>query len=152
MQALSVASPIGPLTVQEDGEAITAVLWTEAPPDAASSKLLLEAKAQLSAYFDGKLKSFDLPLNPKGNPFYQSVFLAMCDIPYGETKTYGDIANTLGTYGQPVGQACGANPIPVIIPCHRVLSAQGLGGYSGFGGVDTKITLLRLEGGYPFLL
>ncbi len=80
------------------------------------------------------------------------MFDAMRAIPYGQTRTYGDIAGDLGTYGQPVGQACGANPIPVIIPCHRVLSATGLGGYSGQGGIETKIALLKLEGGYPFLL
>ena len=76
----------------------------------------------------------------------------MLDIPFGITRTYGEIAKDLETFGQPVGQACGANPIPIIIPCHRVLSATGLGGYSGNGGLDTKIALLKLEGGYPFLL
>jgi methylated-DNA-[protein]-cysteine S-methyltransferase len=73
-------------------------------------------------------------------------------IPFGRTRTYGEIARDHGTNGQPVGEASGANPIPVIIPCHRVLLATGLGGYSGTGGIETKIALLKLEGGYPFLL
>jgi methylated-DNA-[protein]-cysteine S-methyltransferase len=93
-----------------------------------------------------------LPLAPSGNEFQQAVCRAMSAIPYGETRTYGDIAKDLGTYGQPVGQACGANSIPVIIPCHRVLSANGLGGFSAQGGVETKIALLRHENAYPFLL
>ena len=66
--------------------------------------------------------------------------------------TNGEIAKALGTSAQPVGQACGGNPIPIVIPCHRVVSATGLGGFSGAGGVETKIALLRLEGGFRFLL
>ena len=76
----------------------------------------------------------------------------MLAIPLGQTRTYGDIAKDLETYGQPVGQACGANTIPIIVPCHRVLSATGIGGFSGEGGVETKIRLLKHEGGYPYLL
>jgi methylated-DNA-[protein]-cysteine S-methyltransferase len=106
----------------------------------------------LKAYFAGELKEFDLPLKPSGNDFQQVVCKAMSAIPYGSTRTYGEIAEELGTYGQPVGQACGANPIPVIIPCHRVLSANGLGGFSAEGGVETKIALLKHENAYPFLV
>ncbi len=69
----------------------------------------------------------------------------MYAIPFGETRTYGDIAKEVGQPPQPVGQACGGNPIPVIIPCHRVLSASGLGGFSAKGGVETKVALLRHE-------
>ncbi|WP_428648578.1 methylated-DNA--[protein]-cysteine S-methyltransferase [Roseibium sp.] len=106
----------------------------------------------MRAFLDGRLKNFDLPLAPKGGELHQAVFKAMQAIPYGQTRTYGDLAKELGTYGQPIGQACGANPIPIIIPCHRILSATGLGGYSGQGGTETKIALLKLEGGFPFLL
>ena len=111
-----------------------------------------ETGRQLAAYFDGKLRDFDLPLNPRGDEFQQSVCRLMLEIPYGETTTYGAIAEKLDTYGQPVGQACGGNSIPIIIPCHRVLAVDGIGGYSGDGGVERKIELLKLEGGFPFLL
>lgn len=114
--------------------------------------MLKEAVRQVGAYMDGRLKEFDLPLAPKGGELHQAVFKAMLAIPYGQTRTYGDLAKELNTYGQPIGQACGANPIPLIIPCHRILSANGLGGYSGSGGTDTKIALLKMEGGFPFLL
>lgn len=151
MPVASVQTPVGPLAVTVEGEAVTRLTWDSRTEDAPCA-LLDEALSQLRAYFDGRLKTFDLPLAPKGNDLHQAVFKAMLDIPYGQTRTYGDVAKELGTFGQPVGQACGANPIPVIIPCHRILSATGLGGYSGSGGLDTKIALLKLEGGYPFLV
>jgi methylated-DNA-[protein]-cysteine S-methyltransferase len=144
-------SPFGQLGVTEHDGRIVAVDWS-AREAGEPTPLLAEAVRQLQAYFDGDLKAFDLPLAPSGNDFQQAVCRAMSAIPYGETRTYGDIAKELGTYGQPVGQACGANSIPVIIPCHRVLSANGLGGFSAQGGVETKIALLRHENAYPFLL
>lgn len=149
--SLSLDTPVGIISLTEDQGAIANVTWKAAiQPD--ETPLLLEARDQITAYFAGQLTQFDLPLSPKGSTFYQSVYQAMSDIPYGATRTYGDIARALNTYGQPVGRACGSNPIPIIIPCHRVLSSTGLGGYSGHGGTDTKIALLKLEGGYPFLL
>ena len=117
-----------------------------------SSQLLTEAVAQLEAYSAGTLTAFDLPLAAKGSTFQKQVYDAMLAIPYGETLTYGEIAKALGSPAQPVGQACGANPIPIIIPCHRVLSKTGIGGFSGAGGVEGKIKLLKHEGGFPFLL
>jgi methylated-DNA-[protein]-cysteine S-methyltransferase len=148
-------TPVGRLGITERDGKIVRVAWVASagePPQGAPTPLLGKAKQQIAAYFAGKLTEFDLPLDPGGNALERRVFDAMNAIPYGQTRTYGDIARDLGTYGQPVGQACGANPIPVIIPCHRVLSATGLGGYSGSGGVETKIALLKLEGGYPLLL
>ncbi|WP_208999079.1 methylated-DNA--[protein]-cysteine S-methyltransferase [Roseibium sediminis] len=147
----SLATPVGHINVQAENGSIVRLSWTGGGFQE-ENKLTREAARQLQAYFSAGLKVFDLPLNPKGAKFHQSVFKAMLDIPYGNTRTYGEIAKDLATFGQPVGQACGANPIPIIIPCHRVLSANGLGGYSGDGGLDTKIALLKLEGGYPFLL
>jgi len=150
-----VETPIGAIAVVERDGWIVRLLWrseAQRQRPQGQSAVLDEAVHQLSAYFDGKLKQFDLPLAPKGGDFEHAVQRAMQAIPYGETRTYGDIARDLGTYGQPVGQACGANPIPIIIPCHRVLSANGLGGFSGEGGVEMKIRLLKHEGGYPFLL
>ena len=124
----------------------------EKPAQSQNSPLLDEAFRQLAAYFDRRLEIFDLPLAPRGDEFQQSVCQAMLRIPYGETTTYGRIADELDTYGQPVGNACGANTIPIIIPCHRVLAANGIGGYSGDGGIERKIDLLKHEGGYPFLV
>jgi len=146
-----VPSPFGPLSVVEEDGAVVALTWRK-PDTATTTKLLDEASRQLSAYFAGTLRQFDLPLKPRGDTFQQAVCSAMLDIPYGETTTYGAIADKLDTFGQPVGNACGANTIPIIIPCHRVLAANGLGGYSGDGGVERKIELLKLEGAFPYLL
>ncbi|MEE9315088.1 MAG: methylated-DNA--[protein]-cysteine S-methyltransferase [Rhizobiaceae bacterium] len=151
IRIIEVPSPYGPLSLSEQDDSIVAIDW-KAPEISQSSPLLQEAAKQLASYFDGKLKEFDLPLRPKGDEFQQSVCTAMLEIPYGETTTYGAIAKALNTYGQPVGNACGANTIPIIIPCHRVLGANSLGGYSGEGGVERKIELLKLEGGFPYLL
>ncbi|MBO0347015.1 methylated-DNA--[protein]-cysteine S-methyltransferase [Roseibium sp. CAU 1637] len=162
MATLAYASPVGVLVITAHEGALTRLDWQErshlqvnCDADEASNedtRLLAETRRQLDAYFAGTLRRFDLPMNPKGNDLHQAVFQAMLDIPMGETRTYGEVAKKIGNHAQPVGQACGANPIPVIIPCHRILSATGLGGYSGNGGLETKIALLRLEGGYPFLL
>ena len=147
----TVPSPFGTLAVTEQEGAIVALDWRDAPRED-DTPLLQRAKAQLGEYFDKKRQSFDLPLKPRGNEFQQSVCQAMLAIPYGETVTYGDIAEQLGTYGQPVGKACGANTIPIIIPCHRVLGTNWLGGYSGEGGVERKIALLKHEDGFPYLI
>ncbi|MEM9127769.1 MAG: methylated-DNA--[protein]-cysteine S-methyltransferase, partial [Pseudomonadota bacterium] len=88
---------------------------------------------------------FDLPYRVTVSDFQRQVCDLMFAIPLGETRTYGDIAKDLDQPAQLVGAACGANPIPVIIPCHRVLAANGLGGFSGDGGVETKVALLRHE-------
>lgn len=141
----------GKLGVKSNGSHITALHW-DAEPLGEGSALLAEAVAQLEAYDVGKLTAFDLPLAPNGSDFQQQVYTAMLAIPYGETLTYGEIAQALGCPAQPIGQACGANPIPVIIPCHRVLSKNGIGGFSGAGGVEGKIALLKHENGFPFLL
>ena len=109
--------------------------------------LLVRAVAQLREYFAGTRRAFDLPLDPPGGTFQKAVCDAMLDIPFGETRTYGDLARALHVAPQPVGQACGGNPIPILIPCHRVVAADGkLGGFSGGRGVETKLALLRHEG------
>ncbi len=144
-------SPVGRLALTETDGAITALDWrdVDAPPDTA---LMKEAAGQLAAYFAGDLSAFTLPLAPRGSPFQQMFYHALCAIPFGDTRTYGDLATDLGVSAQAIGQACGANPIPILIPCHRVLSASGLGGFSGAGGVETKVALLRLEGAGSLLL
>ncbi len=146
-----IPSPFGSLCVTESNGAIIAVDW-KATDEPQTSPLLQETAKQLAAYFAGDLKKFDLPLAPKGDTFQQSVCQAMLEIPYGETTTYGAIADKFDAYGQPIGRACGGNSIPIIIPCHRVLGADEIGGYSGEGGVERKIELLKLEGGFPYLL
>jgi methylated-DNA-[protein]-cysteine S-methyltransferase len=145
MPSLSIPSPIGQLTIDEEDEAIVAIRWADEPAGN-GSPLLTEAARQLDAYFAGKLSHFDLPLAPAGSAFESRVWSAMQLIPYGETRSYGDLASAVGSAPRPVGRACGRNPIPIVIPCHRVLSRGGLGGYSGSGGLVTKQRLLALEG------
>ena len=151
MLAATVSTPIGPLSVESNGSAITALRWRAASTEASTPELG-EAIRQLTAYFDHRLSKFDLPLHVDGSEFQRAVCDAMSDIPLGETLTYGDIAERCGASAQAVGNACGANPIPVIIPCHRVLGASSLGGFSGMGGVETKVALLRHEGAYSLLI
>jgi len=151
MPSASMLSPIGPLAVVSDGTAITALRWA-AEEDGIQTPVLSEALSQLAAYFDGRLTRFDLPLDVVGSEFQRRVCDAMCEIPFGETVTYGVLATRLSTPAQAIGTACGGNPIPVIIPCHRILGASGLGGYSGEGGVETKVWLLRHEGAAGLLI
>ncbi len=146
MPRLSLESPVGRLTIFEEDGKLTALDWGGKSSGQATS-LLLEAKRQLTAYFAGRRKMFELPLAPAGSPFELRVWQLMSDIPYGETRSYGELARDLGGVPRAVGQACGRNPLPIIIPCHRVLGAGGaMGGYSGRGGAETKRKLLILEG------
>jgi len=146
MPQLSLHSPIGELTLSEDDGAIVALDWGWGR-DQEETPLLLEAKAQLNAYFDGSGENFSLPLRPYGSQFQQNVWKEMLNIPYGKTMTYGEMAKKLNSAAQPIGGACGRNPIPIIIPCHRVLASGGkLGGYTADGGLEIKRALLQLEG------
>lgn len=149
-------TPVGRLSVDSNGQAITKVRWVA--PDAGDPRagdgdpIAEEARRQLGAYFDRRLKVFDLPLLPNGTEAEKAIWQIMRRIPYGGTMTYGDMTVAVG--GDPktgdardIGKACGANPIPVIIPCHRVMAAGGrMGGYSGRGGTETKRKLLAFEG------
>ncbi|MBI3446103.1 MAG: methylated-DNA--[protein]-cysteine S-methyltransferase [Magnetospirillum sp.] len=146
MPQLTFNSPIGPLALFEADGAIVALDWGFVPEND-ETPLLLKARQQLEEYFEGKRHSFDLPLAPAGTAFQQKVWAALSMIPFGAIKTYGQLAQELGTAARALGGACGRNPIPVIIPCHRVLGANNhLGGYSGIDGVETKEFLLRHEG------
>jgi methylated-DNA-[protein]-cysteine S-methyltransferase len=145
MHVISIASPVGDLLLEDDGGALVAVRWGWGP-GGNGSPLLVEAARQIDAYFAGKLKDFDLPLRPAGTAFERGVWVAMQDIPYGETRCYGDLAAATHSAPRAVGRACGRNPIPIVIPCHRVLGKGWMGGYSGQGGLRTKETLLALEG------
>jgi methylated-DNA-[protein]-cysteine S-methyltransferase len=141
---LSLHTPLGDLTVSEEDGAIVAIDWGWGR-DQAETPLLLCAREQLQAYFDGTRTTFDLPLAPQGTPYRRRVWAALCAIPSGQTRTYIDIARIAGGSARSVGQANGANPIPVLIPCHRVIATGGLGGYSGGDGLVTKQYLLQLE-------
>lgn len=151
MPRLAVDTQFGPICVEDAGEAIVALTW-RGKSEGEATPLLLEAARQLSAYAGGGLTEFDLPLAPRGGALQQDVMREMRAIPFGETRSYGDIAKALGVAAQPIGQACGANPIPVIIPCHRVTGSHGIGGFSGMGGVEMKVALLRHEGAYGLLI
>ena len=141
----SIDTPTGRFTIVEADGVIVATGW-RGPPAQDASPLLDEAALQLSAYFERRLRDFDLPLRPQGTEFEQAVWQAMVAIPYGETRTYADLAKTAGGVARAVGQACGSNPIPIIIPCHRVTGSHGLGGFSGGEGQMTKRRLLGIEG------
>ena len=148
-------SPVAELRIVEQAGSITAIEFS--PFDDADGRprgsrddthpLLVETVRQLQAYFDRDLKEFDLPLAPVGTTFQQRVWEQLRGIGYGETASYGQIAGRLGMTGaasRAVGLANGRNPIPIVIPCHRVIGANGtLTGYAG--GLDRKQTLLGLE-------
>jgi methylated-DNA-[protein]-cysteine S-methyltransferase len=145
MNSLSIDSPIGNLVLDEEGGALVAIRWAKGEKRN-GSPLLAKAARQLEAYFAGKLSQFDLPLRPAGSDFERRVWTAMQAIPFGKTRSYGELAADIHSAPRAVGGACGKNPIPIIIPCHRVLAKTGLGGYSGSGGLRTKQALLALEG------
>lgn len=143
-----VSSPLGGLEVTAENGAITALNWAnEEPTTPVNTRPLADATAELHAYFSCALKDFTVSYLPAGDAFEQAVWAAMCKIPYGVTATYGDLAAIVGKPAQAVGGACSRNPIPIIIPCHRVVGAGGqMVGYTGKGGVETKQWLLQHEG------
>lgn len=146
MSTRAIKTPIGPLTLQADEAAVTAIRFGAGGAQDASP-LLDAAEAQLREYFAGTRRTFDLPLAPRGTAFQQRVWAALRAIPYGETRTYGELAAAIGSpnASRAVGMANHRNPIPIIIPCHRVIGANGtLTGYAG--GLEIKRRLLALEG------
>jgi methylated-DNA-[protein]-cysteine S-methyltransferase len=150
-----IESPLGPLTLTSDGTSLTRVYLPEANGRAAihsgwtqdeSAAPFAEARRQLDAYFEGRLQVFDLPLAPAGTEFRQRVWAELARLPYGITTSYGEIARRIGRPGsaRAVGLANGANPIAIILPCHRVIGANGkLVGYGG--GLPRKEALLAFE-------
>lgn len=144
-----VDTPIGAILVAGDEKSVVEIHFAGAEPEPEwirDDDALREAADQLRDYFAGKRKAFDLPLAPRGTEFQQSVWRALLDIPYGETTTYSTIAERIGRPAavRAVGAANGANPIPIVIPCHRVIGASG--SLTGFGGgLDVKRQLLALE-------
>ena len=144
-------TPTGPFWVEVAQGAVIRSGWGHTDPGPDDPVLQL-ALAEIAAYFAGRLTTFTVPLGPAVTGFQALFLTALSAIPFGETRTYGQLAKALNTPAQAIGQACGANPIPLIIPCHRVLGARTLGGYSGAGGVETKVALLRHEGAGGLLL
>ena len=148
-----MASPIGPLLLAAEDSGLREIRFANgehpASPDSTwqeDPSQLVEPIRQLRAYFAGELETFDLPLKPQGTPFQIKVWKLLCDIPYGETISYGELARRIGNpkASRAVGLANGSNPIPIIIPCHRVIGSNGkLTGYGG--GLPIKEKLLALE-------
>jgi len=146
IRCITVDSPLGPLSIGERDGKIVTLNWGVAKMDM-PTPLLESAAQQLNAYFYCGLRKFELPLAPAGTVFRQRVWEEMVKIPYGQTRNYGEMARRLDSAARAIGGACGENPIPIIIPCHRVVaSGPHIGGYSGRGGCDTKRALLELEG------
>ncbi len=144
MPQLSFHTPVGALTLSEEDGAVVSLDWGFGR-DQADTALLRRGRAQLQAYFDGELTAFDLPLAPSGSAYRQRVWQALRDIPYGQTASYIRLAAAAGGSARSVGGANAANPIPILIPCHRVVGSVGAGGYSGGDGIETKMWLLALE-------
>lgn len=146
ISALAIDSPLGRLLLVSDQDALIRVEWGTQENAGSADPLLKRAADQMQQYFAGKRRGFDLPLKPAGTQFRLSVWRAMQGIAYGHVATYGDLAKDLQSSPRAIGGACGANPIPIIIPCHRVIGHnQRLTGFSAPGGLATKTWLLQLE-------
>ncbi|MBV9696742.1 MAG: methylated-DNA--[protein]-cysteine S-methyltransferase [Gammaproteobacteria bacterium] len=154
MQWCQIESPVGPLLLAADAEGLRVVHFqggTAPRPVPAGwvsdARPFARVRAQLGEYFAGRRQRFELKLAPAGTPFQLAVWRALCEIPYGETWSYGELARHVGVAGgaRAVGLANGANPLPIIVPCHRVIGADG--SLTGFGGgLAIKRSLLSLEG------
>ncbi len=149
MYLASIDSPVGSLVLKGDNRALKGLCFSPGAPIVdipAGAHILKETKSQLDAYFAGKLRHFDLPLAPEGTPFRIKVWEELCKIPYGEIISYGDLARNIGNPKacRAVGGANHNNPISIIIPCHRVIGADG--SMTGYGGdLSIKKYLLNLE-------
>ena len=150
-------SPVGPLTLLSDGDRLVGLHFEgfDIPSGARqiADEVLGAAARQLDAYFVGRLRAFDLPLSPAGTSFQRRVWEALCDIPFGETRSYGQLAKAIGKPSamRAVGAANGRNPIAIVVPCHRVIGADG--SLTGFGGgLERKKFLLNLEQGQELRL
>ncbi len=146
MPHIAFATPLGDFTAFEEDGAII-VIESGRAGGGRGSRLLERARKQIDQYFDGKRKAFDIPIAPQGTPYQRKVWAAITRIPYGQTRSYGDIAHDTDSGPRAVGTACRECPISILIPCHRVIGAGGrIGGWSSITGLDSKRALLRLEG------
>lgn len=150
-----IDSPVGKLFLAATDEGLTHILFVAdmesrpiaSPGSGKAARILARVRRQLAEYFGGRRHRFDLPLAPSGTPFQMATWKALREIPFGQTRSYGDLARRIGRARavRAVGAANGANPIPIVVPCHRVIGADGsLTGYGG--GLEIKKRLLRLEG------
>lgn len=154
--AKTMPSPIGPLKLVATDHGLAAILWPNDPPTRVrlpaaavgdAHPLLLGAERQLGEYFAGSRRVFSLPLAPVGSPFQREVWAALATIPFGETRSYAQIAAQIGRPAavRAVGAANGRNPLSIVVPCHRVIGSSGrLTGFAG--GLEAKAFLLKLEG------
>jgi methylated-DNA-[protein]-cysteine S-methyltransferase len=154
-----IQSPVGKLTLVASDKGLVAVLWENDKPERVrlgglikqdNHSVLIQAERQLSEYFTGRRNSFSVPLDMRGTHFQRGVWEALLDIPFGETKTYGQLAKQLGNpqAARAVGAASGRNPISIIVPCHRVIGSSGkLTGFAG--GLEAKAQLLNMEREQP---
>lgn len=146
MPARLIDTPAGPILIVESDGRIAEIRFVRiSEGECDDTSPLRTAAMQLQEYFSGHRHVFDLPLVPARTPFQARVRTAMQEIPYGQTRSYGELAHSAGGAPRAIGQACGANPLPVVVPCHRVVGTNGLGGYSGGHGLATKRLLLALE-------
>lgn len=145
-----IAAPFGAVAIETVGDRLTALrLLPARPPVAPTTALGAAAKAQLERYFEDAAFPFDLPLEVVGSPFQRRVWAAIASIPCGQTRRYGDLAAELDAPARAVGQACGDNRLPLVIPCHRVIGATGIGGFAHSRGgfaLTVKRWLLEHEG------
>ena len=146
MPQLSLHTPLGALTLSEEDGAIVAFDWGWGR-DQDATKLLARARVQVHEYMDGERREFELPIKLVGTNYQVQVWETLSLIPYGQTRSYADVARTAGGGPRSVGQANRRNPIPILIPCHRVVGTGSIGGYSGAEGLITKQYLLKLETG-----
>lgn len=145
MNKISYKSPVGNIVVEEEQGKIVFIGWRE-KTFRSNIPVLTEAVKQLDEYFNKKRENFFLPLNLQGTDFSKKVWKEIAKIKYGKKTTYKEIADKLSSHPRAVGMACGKNPIPIVVPCHRVLATSGkLTGYSGGDGIKTKQILLDLE-------
>jgi len=149
-----IATPIGMVRLIGTPELIERVkIEALADEVSAGSGAVAEGAAQVAAYFAGRLATFDLPLAASPSPRGDAMRAAMVAVPFGETLSYGALARTIGSGARAIGQACARNPLPIIVPCHRVTNADGsLGAYSAGDGPATKRWLLEFEGGSARLI
>lgn len=146
MSDCTILTRVGNIMITEEDGAIVSILFLSpsSPLSPPSTPLLEKAVMEIEEYFAKKRTSFTLPLSLRGTEFQKKVWRELASIPYGETMTYGDIGKRIGKRGyQAIGQAVGHNPIPIIIPCHRVVAAGGIGGFSG--GLWRKKVLMETE-------
>lgn len=142
-----IETPIGRLALCADGDGLCALRFAATGEGMDAAPVLLQAERELKEYFAGRRTAFSVPLSMRGTPFQMEVWAALRAIPYGETRSYGELARRIGRPGacRAVGMANHVNPLPILVPCHRVVGADGrLTGYAG--GLDVKKYLLELEG------